>query len=86
MPAENSSFESRPKRVSKPADKRPKRTPKLRHHKGSNQGFVEIDGKRRYLGVYGRASTEQAYHRLIAEWLANGRRLPAEPDAGGDVI
>jgi len=34
----------------------------------------------KYLGVFGRPGTEQKYHRLIAEWLANGRRMPVDPD------
>ena len=33
------------------------RTPKLREHKASGQGFVELNGVRRYLGVYGRDET-----------------------------
>ncbi len=60
--------------------RRNKRTPKLRHHRGSGQGFVELSGRRIYLGVYGREETERKYHRLIAEFLAAGRTLPAAPD------
>ncbi len=80
MPTENHSSVTRSDGQPKRVGRRPKRTPKLRHHKASNQAFVEIEGRRRYLGVFGRPSTEQAYHRLIAEWLANGRRLPVEQD------
>ncbi|MEM6256838.1 MAG: tyrosine-type recombinase/integrase [Planctomycetota bacterium] len=80
MPAENSSFDSPSSAHQQGVGRRPKRTPKLRHHKASNQAFVEIEGRRRYLGVYGRPATEQAYHRLIAEWLANGQRLPIAPE------
>lgn len=56
------------------------RTPSLRHHKASGQGFVELNGRRIYLGKYGLPATEQAYHRTLGEWLANGRRLPVAPD------
>jgi len=58
--------------------RRSSRTPKLRFHKSSGQGYVEIDGKRRYLGKYELAKTRQAYHRILAEWEAGGRSLPRE--------
>lgn len=49
--------------------------PKLcRHHKG--QAFVKIDGQTVWLGAYGDDETREAYDRLIAEWLSNGRKLP----------
>ncbi|MEE9296080.1 MAG: site-specific integrase [Phycisphaerae bacterium] len=56
------------------------RTPSLRHHKATGQGFVELNGRRMYLGVYGRRETQERYHQLIAEWIANGRELPIAPD------
>jgi integrase len=59
---------------------RPSRTPTLRHHKASGQGFVEIEGKRIYLGRFDLPETHQKYHALIAEWLSNGRKLPVPPD------
>ena len=49
--------------------------PKLRKHpKGS---VVVLDGKYLYCGPYGSIEVRQRYERLIAEWLANGRRLPS---------
>ncbi len=51
-------------------------TPSLRNHKPSGQSFVEIEGKRHYLGKSGQPETQRAYHRLIAEWIAGGYRLP----------
>ena len=57
-----------------------KRTPSYRHHKPSNQAFVELNGKRKYLGVYGTPASRQAYHRKVAEWEANGRTLPVKPE------
>lgn len=62
------------------AAKKPPRTPSFRHHKGSGQGFVEIDGHRYYLGKHELSETRQRYHRMIAEWLANARQLPVQPD------
>ncbi|MHB1422342.1 MAG: tyrosine-type recombinase/integrase [Gemmataceae bacterium] len=48
--------------------------PKLRKHpKGS---VVVLDGKYYYCGPYDSAEARQKYDRLIAEWLANDRRLP----------
>lgn len=58
--------------------KRTKRTPSLRHHKPSHRAFVEIEGQRRYLGKFGSPEAQQAYDRTVAEWLANGRRMPVE--------
>ena len=60
--------------------KKSPRIPSFRHHKPSGQGFVEIDGKRHYLGKYDLPETSQAYHRLIAEWIAGGYRLPVPQD------
>ncbi len=50
--------------------------PKYRRHKASGQAIVTLDGKDFYLGTYGTKSSKVEYDRLIAEWLANGRRLP----------
>ena len=61
--------------MSKPTKKKP-RTPKLCRHSTSGQGYVTLSGRRIYLGRHGRPETEQAYHRVVADWIANGRRLP----------
>ena len=60
--------------------KKSPRTPSFRHHKATGQGYVELVGKRIYLGRYDRAETREKYHRLLAEWIANGRQLAADPD------
>lgn len=53
--------------------------PKLcKHHKG--HAFVKIGGRTIWLGKYGSDEANEAYHRTISEWLANGRTLPDEPD------
>lgn len=49
--------------------------PKYRCHKASNQAFVEFHGRRIYLGKHGTAASKVRYDQLIAQWLANGRRL-----------
>jgi len=62
------------------ADKKTTRTPKFRHHKASGQGFVELNGRRLYLGRYELPETRQRYHQTVAEWLAAGRQLPVPHD------
>ncbi len=53
--------------------------PKLcKHHKG--HAFVKINGRTIWLGKYGSDEADEAYHRTISEWLANGRTLPDEPE------
>jgi integrase len=42
----------------------------------SGQALVRLNGRDLYLGKYGSKSAKGAYNRLIAEWLANDRRLP----------
>mgnify|MGYP006291249837 CR=1 FL=1 len=62
------------------ARRRTLRTPKLRHHKATGHGFVELNGHRHYLGPYGSDKAQQRYHRLLAEWTAHGGRLPVAQD------
>jgi integrase len=52
------------------------RLPVSRLHKPSGRARVRIDGHDIWLGRYGSPEAEAAYHRLIAEWLASGRRPP----------
>ena len=61
--------------------KKSPRTPSLRFHKGSGQGFVEISGRRIYLDKYELPETRRKYHQLVAEWMTNGCQLPADPNA-----
>lgn len=64
------------------------RTPSLRRHKPSSLGIVTLNGKDHYLGHWPEGhknppdEVQVAYDRLIAEWLANGRRVtPAAEEA-----
>ena len=57
------------------------RNPSYRCHKPSGQAVVTIDGRDFYLGKYDTPASHAEYDRLIAEWLQNGRVLPA----GGDL-
>ena len=64
--------------------------PTYRKHKSTGQAVVTLGGKDHYLGRYGTKDSKAEYDRLIAEWLAGGRRLHhvnvglsvAEVDAG----
>lgn len=62
------------------AANRTPRTPSYRLHKPTGQAFVEIEGKRHYLGKHELPETKQAYHRMVSEWIANGYRLPVAPE------
>jgi hypothetical protein len=57
--------------------------PKYRLHRGSGQAFVQIKGKRHYLGVHDSQESKEAYSRFIAELSANPS---ASPLTGFDPI
>ena len=54
------------------------RVPSYRRHKPTNQAVVTINGQDIYLGKWNTAASKAEYDRLIAEFLANGRRLRNE--------
>ena len=59
------------------------KTPSYRQRKGYDQALVtltdSVTKKRRdyWLGVFNSQESRERYHRVIAEWEANGRRLPS---------
>jgi hypothetical protein len=53
------------------------RTPTYRTHKATGQAVVTLNGKDIYLGRFGSPASKEKYDRVIADWLANGRTLPA---------
>jgi hypothetical protein len=64
---------------SRSKNSRPIRTPKYRRQKSANgqdRAFVVLDGKREYLGSYNSNESREQYHRLLAEWSANGGMRP----------
>lgn len=63
--------------------KKPRRIPKLQHHKASGRGVVRINGIDIYCGQYGSSECEKEYNRVIAEWL-NGN--PVTPNRDGLTI
>ena len=50
--------------------------PSYRLHKATGQAFVELAGRRIYLGKHGSKASKEEYERRIAEYLANGKKLP----------
>ena len=58
-----------------PAQKQP-RIPSYRLHKPTKQAVVTLDHRDVYLGRYDTPMSREKYDRLIAQWLANGRKLP----------
>ncbi len=65
---------------------KPKRVPSYRLHKPSGQAVVELNGESFYLGLHGTEHSKVKYDRLIAEWLANGRRVPDNHRDGPDRL
>lgn len=45
--------------------------PKCRHHRGSGQAFVQIKGRRHYLGKWDTPESKERYSRFVAELAAN---------------
>lgn len=60
-----------------------RRTPSLRHHKASGQAVVTLTdaetGRRQdfYLGTFGEPAAHRRYAEAIADWRAQGQRLPS---------
>ena len=61
------------------------RTPSYRLHKPIGQAVVTLDGRDIYLGKHGSTASRGEYDRIISEWLANGRRLPAVGSGPADL-
>ena len=57
-----------------------RRVPSLRLHKASGRAYVVLNGKAVYCGAHGTPEAEAQYHQVIAEWLAAGQQLPADPE------
>jgi len=55
----------------------PDRIPKLSHHKASGNAVVRLGGRDVYVGLWGMSQAKAEYDRVVAEWLAGGRRLDA---------
>ena len=54
--------------------------PSLRRHKASNRAYVVLSGKPICLGKWNSQESKAKYDKVIGEWLASGRNLPAPSD------
>ena len=57
----------------------------LRHHKASGKAVVTFSGQDIYCGTWGTKVALAEYDRVVAEWLARGRRPLSETDHGGPI-
>ncbi len=63
-----------------PAKKNSK-VPSYRLHKATGQAVVTLNNRDFYLGRHSDPTSKEKYDRLIAQWLANGRRMPISSEA-----
>ena len=61
----------------------PSYIPKPTRHR-SGQAVVRLNGRDFYLGKFGTPAARGEYERLVAEWLANGRRVPSLSHPSGN--
>jgi hypothetical protein len=59
-------------------------TPTLQRHRRTGHGYARLDGRQVWFGPYDDPEIHRRFARALAEWIANGRRLPA-PDAAKDL-
>src|SRR4051812_24783238 len=65
--------------------RKPSPTPTYRRHSARNLAFVEIRGKRTYLGPYGSPESKAAYANIILE-LSAGDKTAQAPGAVAEVV
>lgn len=53
--------------------------PKYRHHKGSGQAFVQVKGRRHYLGKWDFPESKERYSRFVAELAVSPARTETLP-------
>ena len=53
--------------------------PKYRRHKGSGQAFVQVNGRRHYLGKWDSPKSKEAYARFVAELAVSPAATKAVP-------
>ena len=63
-----------------------RRIPRYSKHRASGQAVVTLSGQDFYLGPHGTKASKFEYDRVVAEWLARGRRpLASSVDDGGEI-
>ena len=55
-----------------------RKTPTLRRHRRSGHGYARLDGRQVWFGPYDDPETHRRFARTLAEWRANGGRLPCD--------
>jgi integrase len=60
--------------------------PRYRKHKASGQAFVELNGRRYYLGPHGSKTSRDEYDRRIGEWLQSGRVWKSVSAEASDLL
>src|SRR5256885_2342930 len=58
-----------------------RRIPSYRLHKPTGQAVVRLEGHDHYLGKHGSEASQEAYRRLIAEWLLTRHAPPKRTTA-----
>jgi len=58
---------------------KPNVVPPFRVHKATGQGYVNLDGRRVYLGRADTPEAKQRYARALAEWLSGGEQPLDKP-------
>jgi len=58
---------------------------KYRHHKGTGQAFVQVKGRRFYLGKHNTPASKEAYARFVAEIAAKPISVPIAPVKGSEL-
>jgi integrase len=53
--------------------------PKYRHHKGTGQAFVQVNGRRHYLGKWDSPKSKERYSRFVAELAVSPTMDPLPP-------
>jgi len=71
----DSVFETGESPVSSKTEIRSVKIPKYRRHK-KIYARVVLSGREIYLGIYGSSESKEAYERIVAEWLSEGRKTP----------
>ena len=56
------------------------------HHKPTGQGYVRLNGKALYTGVWGSTESRREYDRLVQEWISRGRAAPPTARANEYLI
>ena len=60
--------------------------PKYRHHKGSGQAFVQVNGHRHYLGKWDSPKSKERYAAFVAELAVNPVSAPVRSASAATVV